>query len=385
MRIGQFSDSFLPVVDGVGRVVEGYAQAMGGKGQDVTVFAPADHMGDLSHAPYEVVTYGTIPVPRLPYRVGIPQLDIPFEKAVHAVDLDIVHVHSPFLAGYSGLQYARRRCVPAVGSFHSKYYDDLVQALKVDALAQAGVKVVVDFYSQCDEVWAVSHDTAKTLRGYGYQGEIVVMPNGTEFRTLDPTVLPELTATYALDSDVPLLLYVGQMNWKKNIRHILEAMRLLAADGVPFRLLMAGQGPHEADIASTCQTLGIADRVTFTGHLGTRALDGLYTLASLFVFPSLYDNAPMVLREAAVMGTPAVLTRGSNTAEDIEDGVNGLLCDDTSASLADAIRRGLEDPALLTRIGDGARWTIPVPWDTLVDQVLDRYAMLVDRGLESRA
>lgn len=380
MRIGQFSDSFLPIVDGVGRVVVSYAQNMAAQGQQVTAFAPSDDMGDTSGYPFDIVTYSTIPMPgKMPYRVGIPQLDIRFEKEMHTTPLDIVHVHSPFMLGRSGLEYSRRHSAPLIGSFHSKYYDDFSMVLKSDVLAKTGVKYVVDFYERCDEVWAVSRATADTLHSYGYGGEVVVMPNGTDLRTLDASVLPQLRAAYGIGEDEPVLLFVGQMNWKKNIRRVLEACRLLRDQGTAFRLVLAGQGPHRDEIEAEGAALGLAEHMVFTGHVAdTRTLDGLYALASLFVFPSLYDNAPLVLREASAMGTPSVLVAGSNAAEDVTDGVNGLLCQDDAASLAEAITRGLSDAALLAAMGDAARRTIAVAWTDIVRQCITRYEHLLE-------
>ena len=381
MRIGQYSESFLPVVDGVGRVVVSYAQTMGEMGHAVTVFAPKTDMGDMSAHPYSVVTYNAFAAPgKFPYHIGLPQLDLPFERKVHGLQLDIVHAHSPFMAGRSALHLAKKRGLPIVGSFHSKYYDDFMQALKVDSLARTGVKTVVEFYQQCDEVWAVSNATADTLHEYGYKGEIIPMPNGTDLRQLDEAVLPGLRARYGLHEGESILLYVGQMNWKKNIRRILEAARLLRDRQVSFKLLIAGQGIHADEIAEASRQMGIERNVVMTGHVAsTRELDGLYTLADLFVFPSLYDNAPMVLREAAVMHTPGVLVRGSTAAEVIDDGVNGLVCDDTSESLAQVLQQALGDPAHIASMGDAASRTIPISWRSLMDEVLSRYERLVAR------
>lgn len=381
MKIGQFTDSFLPVVDGVGRVVSSYAREMATEGHEVTVAAAQADMGDVEALPYRVVTYHSFLMPgKMPYRIGFPQLDIGFERQMQDISLDIVHVHSPFMAGRAGLHLARKRGIPVIGSFHSKYYDDFCQALKMDALAKTGVKYVVDFYEGCDEVWAVSHDTAGTLREYGYRGNVVTMQNGTDIRTLDEAVLPELRSRYQLREEVPLLLFVGQLNWKKNIRCTLEAVRILRETGFPTRLLLAGQGPHREEIEQAGETLGIADAMTFTGHVqSARELDGLYALADLFVFPSLYDNAPLVVREAAAMGTPSVLVEGSNAAEGIENGVNGFTCEDDPDALAKAVRGALADPQALCRIGAEARETIPVSWATLMRQVLARYAQLIER------
>lgn len=381
MRIGQFTDSFLPIIDGVGRVVESYARTMGEMGETVTVFAPKADMGDISSLPYDIVTYNTVPMPgKMPYRIGVPQLDLRFDKELHNIDLDLVHVHAPFMMGFAGMRLAKKRNIPLIGSFHSKYYDDFAQTFKSELLAKGGVKVVVEFYEQCDEVWAVSDTTAETLQEYGYKGEIFVMPNGTEIRTLDPSVLPEVRERFGLPEGVPVLLYVGQMNWKKNICRTLEAARILKDRDVPFRLVLAGQGPHSGEIEQAGASMGIGDQMVLAGHIqDTRVLDGLYALSSLFVFPSLYDNAPMVLREAAVMSTPSVLVAASNSAENVRDGENGYLCEDSAESLAEAIMGALADPDALKAVGAAARETIPVSWEKLTQRALDRYAELIKR------
>ncbi len=380
MRIGFFSDSFLPVVDGVGRVVHSYVETLGSMGHAVYAFAPRTDFKNPSGSHFQIVNYNTVRMPgRMPYRVGVPQLDIHFEKQVRNIDLDIIHLHSPFMLGFSGLRLAKKRGIPAVATFHSKYYDDFMQVLKVDTLARMGIRQVVEFYRQCDEVWAVNEATGHTLGEYGFRGKVIPMPNGTEIRALDESVLPSLRKKYALKPDEPMLLFVGQLNWKKNIRRTLEALQLLAKEGVPFKLLLVGQGAHREEIEAASEAMGLFDRVVFTGHIqNTRELDGLYALAKLLVFPSLYDNAPMVLREAAVMGTPAVLIRGSNAAEGVTDGINGLTCLDNAESLADAIRKGISDEAFRQAIGKAAQNTIPVPWTAIVERALCRYQDLID-------
>lgn len=380
MKIAQFSDSFLPVVDGVGRVVASYAQTLTEMGHEVTVCAPKTGSKETENLPYTFLPYNAFTVSeKIPYHVGFPRMDAVFDWKIRGMDFDVVHVHSPFMSGHSGLHEARKRGIPIVGSFHSKYYDDFSQALKVDFLARGGVKVVVDFYERCDEVWAVSGSTADTLREYGFKGEIMAMPNGTDFRTLDPAVLPELRARFGLEEGTPVLLYVGQMNWKKNILHTLQACKRLKEKGQPFRLVLAGQGPHQHEIAEEIKALGIADRAVMAGHIAdTRMLDGLYSLASLFVFPSLYDNAPMVLREASVMRTPSVLVAGSTAAESIKDQINGFTCEDTPESIAGVIERALADLDALRQVGEKARETIPVPWPQLMEQVAGRYSRLME-------
>lgn len=147
---------------------------------------------------------------------------------------------------------------------------------------------------------------------------------------------------------------------EKNILHILEAGALLHQQGLPFTLVLAGQGADAEAIRKKADALSIGADTILTGHVSDAALlDGLYQRAELFVFPSLYDTFSLVLREAAAVGTPAVVTRGGSPAEAIADGENGFLAEDTPEDLARIIQHALADPAALRTVGEHAKRAFP--------------------------
>lgn len=385
MRIGLFSDTFLPVVDGVGRVVLAYAETMAAMGHQVTVSAPLYDSGYRGGLPYDLIDYTAIKVPTQPqYKAGSPLLDTHYRKRIQAAALDIVHAHSPFGAGSEALRIAREKHLPLVASFHSKYYDDFYKVTKNDTLSRLLVSSVVSFYNRCDEVWAVSETTAEVLRSYGFKKQVVVMPNGVTQRSAKSEVIDEIERRFGIGNE-PLLLFVGQINWKKNILRVLEAAAKLKMENARFALLLAGQGPDENAVKEKIAELGLNDCAQLIGHISNaELLDALYARAYVFTFPSLYDNAPMVVREAAVMGTPAVLVKGSSAAEIIHDGVNGFLCRDDSDDLYSVLKEALEDPARTRQIGQKARETIPVPWESIMQTVLNRYQALIDGPYKRR-
>ena len=119
-----------------------------------------------------------------------------------------------------------------------------------------------------------------------------------------------------------------------------------------------------------------------TGHLQNfEVLDCIYYIADLFLFPSTYDNAPMVLREAAAQYTPGLVAAGSCTAEVIQDGVNGLLAKDDDNDICNKIESFFKlSEEERKKMGECAYNTIPIPWDgPLMDTILDRYQNLIDR------
>ena len=385
LRIGQFTDTFLPIVDGVGRVALAYSETLCKLGHQVTVVTPMYDTGYRGGYPFELVDFDAKALPGMKqYKTGEAPWDPHYRHRMKMIPLDLVHAHSPFTAGSEALRLAVLRKLPLVATFHSKYYDDFLKVTKSETLAKAGVKFVVDFYDRCDEVWAVGENTADVLREYGYSGEIQVMPNGVSLREANPAAVEEVNRRWGLKKD-PLILFVGQMNWKKNILTVLEACALLKYQGQKFHLILAGQGPDMREIERKINELNLKDRTSLAGHItDMELLDGLYARASLFAFPSLYDAAPMVVREAAVMGTPAVMVRGSTAAEIIRHGENGFLCENAAEDLARVMREALADQETLRKVSQAARDTIPVPWEQIMEKAVERYTRLVALGKEGK-
>lgn len=376
MKIAEFSDSFLPIVDGVGRVVANYAAILADKGHDVTVIAPMGCTGFRGRLGYEIVDYSSMKF--MQYDAGIPRIDPHFTARMKDVDMDIIHVHSPFTAGQAALYYGKQRGIPVISTFHSKYKDDFRELTKLNAVANIGTNLVVNFYDKCDEVWTVNESSAETLRSYGYKKRIFIMPNGTDEQPADESDVQRAEETFGLGGE-PVFLYVGQLNWKKNIGRILSAAAELNKKGRDFKLVFAGMGPHSDEIKAKAASLKLKDKVVFTGHISDHGLlAGLYMLSELFCFPSLYDTAGIVVSEAATNGTPSVVIRGSNAAEPVIDGVNGMLCEDATEDLARVMEQALEEPERFREMGQMARRTIPRSWENILDDVVDRYGQVIE-------
>lgn len=382
MRIAQCSDSFLPIVDGVGRVAYQYADRLSRSGDECYVITPLQDTGYRGGYPFEIVDFVSTRVPSAPqYQAGVAILDTHYMNRMSKIGLDLIHVHSPGLSGAEGLRLGEKLKVPVVGTFHSKYYEDIQRATHARVLAQLGSRFVADFYERCDEVWTVSQDAAATLRSYGYQGDIVVVQNGTEMRTPSPEFEKRARQQFRLGDD-PILLYVGQLDYKKNLRMTIEAASLLQKRGHAFQLVFAGQGRDKRKLAELAAQ-GEIKQMTFTGHVTDRELlDGLYMAASLFVFPSLYDTSGLVVREAAVMGIPSIVVENTAPAEVITPGINGLVCSNTPVSLCDSIEHYLYDMSETDRasIRKEAQNTIPLPWEKVMAEVQRRYSGVASRG-----
>jgi glycosyltransferase involved in cell wall biosynthesis len=385
--IGQYIDSFLPAIDGVIHVVRNYARILSEAGDTCYVVAPAAP-GYEDREPFEVIRFRSIQVTqtRRQYRAGVPSLDIRYRQQSKGLRPDIVHAHTPFGCGLDALRIAGEMNIPLVATFHSKYYDDFRQVTGSDSLAKLGVRYIVWFLRRADHVWTVNDATVETLRAYGYRGSVEVMPNGVDaFKPPNASALIRRTQrNFHLDAGVTFL-FVGQLIWQKNVRLIVEALALLQQTRGDFRMVFVGEGSARAELETLCRSLGLWERVTFTGNIYDReTLGGLYLAADLFLFPSLYDNHPLVVCESAAMETPSLLIENSHSAQGVTDGENGYLCQASAVSLCEKILEILADRAALARVSRRALETLPESWDDIVGRVREKYADIIERHQNHR-
>lgn len=386
--IGLFNDCFPPIMDGVSVTTRNYAYWLNRKRGDVCVVTPQAPEATDNEG-YPVYRYLSIPIPmRKPYRLGFPRIDWPFHRQISRIPFELVHAHCPFSSGYLARQLARDQQVPMIATFHSKYREDFQRILHNKYMIDYLIRNIVDFYEQADEVWIPQAAVEDTLREYGYRGPVEVVDNGNDFAGSPYSVkLKRKTRIeLGLDPDAPVLLFVGQHIWEKNIRFILEALAKLRQQS--FQMLFIGTGYAAEDIRALATELLLTEdcpqtglpRVMFLGKISERErLKRYYTAADLFLFPSLYDNAPLVIREAAALHTPSMLLKGSTAADIITDNVNGFLCPNDVNAYATRLSQLMTDSATVERVGNGAAGTLARSWEDIANEVNDRYNHLILR------
>jgi 1,2-diacylglycerol 3-alpha-glucosyltransferase len=374
--VGLFVDSFTPIMDGVTVTVRNYAYWLDrtlGPTCVVTPRVPAHSDGEG----LDVVRFLSLPtIVRPPYRLGLPALDCGLRKILRRRDFSILHAHSPFGAGRAALRTAREKGVPVVATFHSKFREDLRRALPIERIVRDQVKRVVDFFYSVDRVWIPQESVAATLREYGYHGPCEVVENGTDF-TPPPSAAPYRNRGgkhLGIPEEARVGLYVGQLVLEKNLEFLLRSLPNVLARVPDFHMVLVGQGYAKRRLQRLSHELGIQDRVIFHDVVFDRELlKAIYARGDLFLLPSLYDNAPLVIRESAALGTPSLLMRGATAAEVIRDNKNGFLAEADAEAFADRVVQVIQDPELLKRAGRGAQRTLCRSWEEVAREIRWKY------------
>jgi glycosyltransferase involved in cell wall biosynthesis len=332
---------------------------------------------------YKVYRFKSVMLPGMnPYRVGLPLIDVKFKKKIKRIKFDLLHAHCPFISGQVALKLAAKHKVPLVATFHTKYRDDFKKVINNDIFADFLVKLTLDFYNAADEVWVPNKATGLTLREYGYKGSYAVMPNGSDMLIPDEGKRMEYRkkGLELIDAGNEgfTMLFVGQHRWEKNVRLIIDSMIMLKAAGKAFKMVFVGEGYAANEMMKLVRQNNIQDQVVFLGVITDRKeLQNVYAASDLLVFPSIYDNSPLVLQEAAAFDIPSVVVRGSSSAEGFQDGLNGFLVENEVTSLTKKISELIAYPDAIKKAGEGARKTIYHPWENIVDEVNLRYADII--------
>lgn len=382
IKIGLFNDSFPPTIDGVANAVKNYADIITEKYGKAVVVTP-NYPNVTDNYPYEVKRYLSAKITtKMPYRVGNPFSPLMVRK-LRQEKFDLLHVHCPFCSALLAheITVLDKNSPPTVFTYHTKFDIDIDNFVHNRPINFLGKKLVLRGISYADEVWCVSNGSVSSLRTLGYEGDVRIMPNGTDFeKGLAPqNMLAEIDRMYLIEPDIPILLFCGRMMWYKNIKIILDALKKVADAGIAFKAFFVGDGPDRPAIEQYAKNIGVMNRTIFTGAIYDREkVKAFFSRADLFMFPSTYDTSGLVVKEAASCYCPTILTKGSCAAEDVTDMRSGILCEENAEDFAKKLSLVLRDRELLKKLGQGAANEVYLSWEDSVGKAWERYKYLIE-------
>jgi glycosyltransferase, family 1 len=391
MRIGLFTDTYRPSINGIVFVVESLKRELENLGHEVYVFCPAKSMSPSKQAELlnEDADSRIIRFPSIKgaffddYDTSVffpPAV----QRRIKEMELDMVHVFTPSQIGLVGVKAAKKNNIPLVIQHCTDIYEfvDHYPAVLPGALALAGIvfpmsvrlrghdlleiaklykpragvtkwnkdiieSVITILYSKADAVIALCRKSCKQLKSWqydDYQYELVLMPNGVN-------ALPRPTKTevkafrerWNLAEDDEIFGFVGRLGEEKNLPLLIKSFeRHIAKKRPKAKLLFVGDFEYRKTLEEMAAATKYADRIIFTGAMPREKLGLAYSVLDVFAFPSLKDTQGWVLHEAAHAGLPIVLV-DKELSEVVQDGVNGFIANDNPTSFGRAIITLLED------------------------------------------
>jgi glycosyltransferase involved in cell wall biosynthesis len=303
----------------------------------VTIVAP--------HFPHErdengaIARVQSLPLPTSTgYRLCVPYLSRAVRDRIRNVSL--VHVHSPFVTGWLGADFARRSCVPLVFTYHTRIDEYAHYAPFEPHVARAALTALTrTFANRADAVIVPTLAMQRRLRDFGVHVPIAVVPSSIDVeRFAAGERTRAVRAMLGGNDGARIVLTVSRIAKEKHLELALDAL----ARAHDVRLAIVGDGPDRARLEQRATALGVRDRVHFTGALQPAAMPDVYASSDAFVFPSPTETQGLVLAEALAAGLPVVAADGAVNRE-VLGGCGRLVPPDPQA-YADALNAALAAP-----------------------------------------
>ena len=144
-------------------------------------------------------------------------------------------------------------------------------------------------------------------------------------------------------------------------------------------MFFVGDAPDRPSVEEYVRKHGLTDRMFFTGGITDREkVRAFFSRADLLLFPSTYDTAGLVVKEAAACECPSALIAGSCAAEGVDDGFTGILAEEENAEcFVRALLQAVKQPGLLKQLGENAQQHIYSSWEDSIALARARYDVVV--------
>ncbi len=382
MRVGLFTNNYLPFRGGVTTAVETLRLGLEALGHRAWVFAPAAQHPHPD--PPFVFRYPSVPAPTYPgFSLALP-VSPRLGRLARSLELDVVHVHHPFLLGVTGRRLARRERRPLVFTYHTRYekYAHYVP-LPPRLVRSLAVRLSCRFADSADLIVAPSEHVADTLRRRGVRAPVRVVPTGVDLELFSPGGRDRARRRLGLPVEGLICLYTGRLDREKSLERVLDAFESIAAAVSTATLHLVGKGSHGHALERRAAAGSARHRVVFHGGLARDVLPDYYRAADLFLFASETETQGLVLAEAHACALPAVAVRGSGVDEVVTDGETGLLTKGETGEMADAAIVLLLDAERRAAMGQAARRLASERFSARqqIETMVGHYSALLERRI----
>jgi 1,2-diacylglycerol 3-alpha-glucosyltransferase len=345
MRIGLFTDTYYPEINGVANSVYTLFENLRVLGHDVHVFAPRCK-GSEEKADGHVHYLPSVPLPVLKDRnMGMYGPLSILDTAKYA--FDVVHTNSEFSLGMLGRMVGREIGCACVHTYHTVWEDYVYYVTHgvADDAARALARKYSSFW--CNHFEAVIAPTIKTqrlLESYGVTAPVHVIPSGLEIARFAPEKHDEalrrrVRTECGVREGERVLLYLGRIAKEKNLDQVLRVFPQLHALCPDVRLVIVGEGPLIPDLKAQAQALDCADSVSFPGPKPWKEIDNYYAMGDVFVSASHSETQGLTYIEAMAAGLCVAAYDDPCLEGVIASGENGLLFEDSDEAMLQTLVR----------------------------------------------
>ncbi|MBE1162923.1 glycosyltransferase family 4 protein [Dyella acidiphila] len=317
MRIGIISETYPPEINGVALTVHGLATGLAAHGHAIDLIRPRQNVSHADEPGIDALETRGAALPRYPgLRFGLPAPRT-LRKRWTEQRPDVIYVATEGPLGRSAVKTAVKLGIPVATGFHTRF-DTYADHYGVGFLTPVVHGYLRRFHCRANITLVPTDALAAELAAMGVD-HARLLRRAVDTKLFHPSRRDEaLRASWGVDADTPVVLYVGRIAPEKNLDLAVATFRAIQQKVPNARYVWVGDGPARAALQAANPDF------IFAGMKRDETLAAHYASADLFPFPSLSETFGNVILEALSAGLPVVAYNEGAAREHLIDGVNGF-------------------------------------------------------------
>ncbi len=343
MRIGLFTDSYVPSVNGVITSVETLKKALEQKGHTVYIVTVGQDSKTYDYNEKErILKIPGIPLGIYDYRMSsIYPLKV--MNKIKSWNLDLIHSHTELSMGIFARLFAKQYNIPLVHTYHTMYKDYTWYVSRNVKFFDMGCKKAVEYISKfyCDNTAdAFIVPTVKTYHlfrdEYHYDKDIYIVPTGLDASRFykensDKLKVTRLRRYLGYKRKDFVMLFVGRLAQEKNVTFLFDIIEKTKNKNI--KLLVVGYGPDEENYKKEVKERGLEDRIKFTGKVAWVDMPSYYHISNAFITASTTETQGLTVIEALAASLPVICIDDDAFKSVVVDNFNGRIFKDKKECL----------------------------------------------------
>jgi len=368
MKIGIFTNNYLPNPYGVSGSVESFRKEFERMGHEVCIFAPHWKgyqdleaklpFGSLASGTPQVFRYPAINVSLKKIRYPVP---IPYSqkmnKILESLDLDVIHSQHPNLLGSAAARWAKKKNIPLVFTWHTLYdqYAHFVPLVPPKVAAWWAIRNARKYADKCDQVIAPTRSIIDILKNWGVTNKnITAIPTGVEEKQFENPDRESVRTKYGIKNDELLLFVMTRLTAEKNMAFLIEAVLDILKKNEKTKFMICGDGNLKNILEKKVADAGLSEKAIFAGLASSDEKKNYLAAGDIFVYASKSETQGMVFTEAMYSGLPIVAVRATGAKDIVENNKTGYLVSENKKEFGDAAQKLIDDENLRKSFGEEA-------------------------------
>lgn len=395
MRIGIFSEAYLPLISGVVTSVVNLKEGLEALGHEVYVITPIPAKDKHENDPSVIRIPGWI-IPRKSLKgFRLVPFVKRYVKKMRKLNLDVVHIHTEFSMGKLGLAVAKKDNIPSVYTLHTSYQDythyvsKLLTRFAPNFAKKLAAKINNKYTKNCNMTIVPTKKIYDKMHRLKHDGEFTIIPSGLDLKpfyasSYTKESIKALKDELGIRPDEFVAILVARVAKEKSIDDLIHAFVAFHGQYSNSRFLIIGDGPDRPALQKLIDQYHANSYIQMLGFIPHAKVGRYYQVADVFLNASTTETQGLTYVEALAASLPIIVRYDDVFDTFVEDGKNGIFFN-KNEELVEHLLHIIKNPDILKALSKNAKdSTKPYTKEVYAKNVENLYLELIEQQKQQK-